>query len=254
MRSRWLILVVALALGLAAAGLTSMYLSGVRTQVLKAAKPVKVLVANEDIPKGTTVEAIMERKLIEQRDVPQQFVTAEAISSLRTVDGQVLAVSVSRGEQLSKTRFQFSSQAGLSFGIPKGYVGLTIPSDDSRGVAGLIKPGDNVVIWTSVKQDANDENSWVTKPCVTGASVIAVRKSTGVEADTDTKRQGGSVLAAQKTDSSEGPPTVTLALKPAEAQSVVLAEEVGRVWLSLLPTDAKSTPGRAGITRVNLVK
>lgn len=249
-------LVAAVVVGLVAALITGNYLSALRNQAVQGAKPVKVLVAKEDIPKGITVDELQQQKKLEQREVPQQYVASGAISTLRTVDGQVLAIPLAKGEQLTTSRFQFSSQAGLAFSIPKGFVAVTIPTDDVRGVAGLIKPGDNIAVVTSIKLNANDENSWTTKILLPGARVLAVGRNTGAEAETPKTTSQGSALAAGANSGARqgGASNLTLALSPADAQRVVLAQEMGRIWIALLPTEEKSTTAGSGLTRSAIYK
>ncbi|HEY3317888.1 MAG TPA: Flp pilus assembly protein CpaB [Coriobacteriia bacterium] len=240
MRSRWIILIAAAALGILAAALAGRYLAAVRSQALAGAKPVEVLVAKEDIPKGLTADEIRAQGLTETRKVPQQYLSASAISTMKAVDGQVLAVSLGKGEQLTTNRFQFSSQAGLSFGVPKGMVALSLASDEVRGIAGLVKTGDNVVVIASVKTDANDENSWKTRVLVDGARVLATGHTTGVEAKSAKSADQGVAFAAKADDKQVVPSSITLALSPDQMERVVLAQEVGRVWLALLPTEEKA--------------
>lgn len=258
MRSRWIILVVALVLGGLAALATGRYLEAVRSQVAAGAQPIAVLVAKEDIPKGTSVDDIISKGKAETRQIPQQYVAAGAVSSLRTVDGQVLAIPLAKGEQVTANRFMFSSEAGLAFGIPKNYLALSLPSDDIRGVAGLVKAGDNVVVFGSIKTNANDENSWQTKVLVTGARVLAVGRSTGADTSTNGASNGSGGLLGQTSSSSSASPltptTITIAISPRDGERVVLTEEIGKVWLALLPTEAKSTVKGSGQLRMTVLR
>lgn len=146
MRTRIVIIVVALVLGGLAAIFAARYLSSARSEIVEESEPVTVLVAAEDVPRGLTAEELLAQELLVEQEIPRQFVSADAVSSGRTIEGQVLAVPLAEGQQVTRSSFQYPSEAGLTYTIPDGQLAVTIPSDEIRGVAGFIKPGDFVSI------------------------------------------------------------------------------------------------------------
>jgi pilus assembly protein CpaB len=254
MRSRWIVLAAALVLGLLAAIGAGQYVSAVRAQAQAGATPVAVLVARVDIPKGTSVDEITTKSMTEIRKIPQDYVSAGAISSLKIVDGRVLAVPLVKGEQISSTRFQFPSDAGLSFAVPSGMVALTVPADETHGVAGLVKPGDSLAVVCSIKEDPNNESSWRTHVLVNGAQVLAVGHSTGADAGGGEQQQASNGGAFGAASQAKPASSITLALLPKDLERVVFAEEVGRVWLGLLPTEQKALGATSGQVRQTLFK
>ena len=106
----------------------------------------EVLVAKSDIARGMSADDMLAAGLIQRVQIPQRYVAQDAISSARSVADRILAVPVSQGEILTASRFQYPSQAGLAFSVPKDFVAVTVPMDDSRAVAGLVKPGDRVAV------------------------------------------------------------------------------------------------------------
>ena len=254
MRSRIVIIVVALVLGGTAAVFAAQYLNSARSQIQSGARPVEVLVAQQDIPRGTPAEELFQKKLVAREDIPQQFVASGAISSARVIDGQVLAVPLSDGEQLTVGRFQFPSQAGLAYNVPEDYVAISIPVDDVSGVSGFVKPGDNVALMATVKQTAAGASAdggvpeQVTKTLVPKARVLAVGTSVGVEQPQEAE-EDGNVLASTSTSrpAQDSPGTVTLALSPADAERVVFAQNEGSageraIWVALLPVRSTGVP------------
>ncbi len=177
MRSKAIIVVAAVLLGVAAALLAGRYLEGVRRRAAAGTAKVEVVVAKEDIPKGTSAADLAAKT--ERAEIPREYVAADALTSLRPVDGQVLMTPVGKGEQLTTSRFQVAATAGLSFAVPKGMVAVSMGSDEVHGVAGLVKPGDSVVVVASMKTNANDENSWESRVLVPAAKVLACGSSTG---------------------------------------------------------------------------
>jgi len=249
MRSRVLILVAAVVLGIAAALVTAQYLRGATARLTKEAEPVQVLVATQDVPRGMTAEEALKQGLIQVQEVPQRYVSANAVSSARGIEGQVLAASLSKGEQVTRARFQFPSEAGLSFAIPDGFVAVSIPADDVTCVGGMLKSGDWVMVTATFDPGSNgkDAESRILLP---KARVLAVGIDTGVTAGEEEKDGGGQTLTAgarsASRDNSVQSATVTLALKPGDVEKVVFAERQGSVWLALLPTTETEVPATAG--------
>lgn len=239
MRTRALIVAGAVIAGLVAAWAAYFFLEGARSELQAQAKPVEVYVATQDIPRGTPVDEILSRKLAERRAVPARFVAAKAISSVRPIEGQVLANAISKGEQLTAARFQFPTDAGLSYSVPDEFVGMSLPVDESHGLAGLVKPGDNVVVIATVNVSSDAAFTVVLVP---KARVLAVNRSVGVE-----KGQGEAAPARSGTmtggsNDPNNPKTVTVALSMQDSVRCALASEKGKVWLALLPATATSAP------------
>ena len=142
-----------MAIGLLAAAASVAYLRGARADIVAQNKPVEVYVAQQDLPQGTTAEELLSKKLIKIEKVPGRFVPHDAISSERAIENQVLAVPVSAGEQLTAGRFTYAADAGLSYSVPEELVAISLEVDDVSGVAGLVKPGDSVIVFASYKPD-----------------------------------------------------------------------------------------------------
>jgi len=238
--------IVALVLGASAAAATYGYLEGLRRAAEAGSQMTEVLVASQDIPRGASADDLMSSGAVERVRMPQRYVAAGAISSARAVSDRILAVPVSKGEVLTTGRFQYPSEAGLAYNVPKDFVAIAVPVDENSGVAGLVKPSDRVVVFATVApKGGNGEDR--TRVIIPGARVLAVGRSTGTEPTaTTTPQRQGSVLAAQRSKASDldAMKNVTLALSAEDAEKVVLAAEVGSVWLALLPaTESEATPG-----------
>ena len=259
MRSKVILIVVALLLGGLAAVFAAQYLNSAQSKIQAQVKPVEVLVAQQDIARGTSADELVEKKLVALEEVPQQFVASGAVSSIRAIAGQVLAVPLSTGEQLTVGRFQFPSEAGLAYNVPEDYVAISIEVDDVNSVSGFVRPGDSVALMATIElpvtatgQGAQQPQP-ITKTLVPKARVLAVGSRTGVEkvqTDEDTAGTFGSASASGGAQS--GPQTVTIALSQVDAERVVFVENAGAsgtrsLWLALLPvrsTGLQATPGQ----------
>lgn len=245
MRARVLMVVVALVLGAAAAFATYGYLAGVRRQAEADSQTVPVLVAKQDLPRGASADELMKSGAIEKTRVPRRYVAAGALSTPASVSDRVLAVPVSKGEILTAQRFQYPSEAGLAFAVPKDLVAVTVPVDEARGLAGLVKPGDRVAVMATVGGSGNER----TRITIPGARVLAVGRSTGVDKPNTAKQAQTTSIGGQTTQGGQVPmANVTLALSPADAEKVVFAAEIGEVWLALLPATQSAAPPGPGQT------
>lgn len=245
MRGKVLIVIAALALGGIAAFMTYSYLGSLERQVTAGSDLVGAYVAKQDIARGALASDLLSKGLVEQVRMPKRYVADGAVASLDSISGRVLASPVSKGEILTTGRFQSPSETGLAFTVPDGFVAVTIPVDDARGVAGLVSPGDHVAILATVaKKSVTDQETRIIVP---GVQVLAVGQNTDAQGQaTQPSQASGPLAAGQGSGGSQSGPTtiVTVAISVADAEKVVFAIESGSIWLALLPgTSERVTPG-----------
>jgi Flp pilus assembly protein CpaB len=140
---------LALILGVVAAGLIVAYLSsrdsGGGEEV--AVPTLSVAVAAEDIAAGKEITDSM----VELKALPETAVISNAATAKSQVVGQTLRYPVAKGEQLSNLRLVDPTQVqALSFQIPEGMRGFTIPVSVNNSPAALLAPGDFVDVLLSV--------------------------------------------------------------------------------------------------------
>ena len=251
MRSRLIILVAAVLVGLLAAGLTGRYLDSLQRGVAAEDEPIEVLVAQQDVQRGVTAEEVIEAGLIVRESIPRRYVADGAVSSVANLEGQVLAENLTRGEQITQARFKFPSQAGLAFSIPDDYVAIAISNDAVKGVAGLVRPGDHVLVVATFDPGPDEEP--VTRVLLPRARVLAVGTAVGAEQPARDRAvtTGGGVIGGQQNDDDRDAmtaTTITLALSPADVEKLVYAEEKGSVWLALLGSTEADIAATAGQT------
>lgn len=253
MRSRILIIVIAVVLGLAAAFLAGQYIQSARLRIEADARPVEVLVATQDLSPGMTAEQLAEDELVTTVEIPGQFVSDGALSTLGTVAGQVLSSPVSKDEQLTHARFDYASQAGLAFTVPQDYLAVSISNSAVIGVAGLLRPGDSVVVIATF-EETSELATAITKIIIPKARVLAVGSSlSSVEA---TVAVGGGLLSSDRAGDDTGmvPNTITLALSPQDVEKIVFAEREGNLRLALLGSGATDVPATVGATYEQIIQ
>jgi pilus assembly protein CpaB len=249
MRTKIIVLIVAILLGLAAAYVAVNYVEGARSTVEEEEQPVEILVAQQDLPAGLSAEELVSEEYVSLVQVPRRYVADGAVSSVAVIEGKLLTVPVTKGEQITTARFSLPSEAGLSFAVPEDFVAVAMPNTPARGVAGLIRPGDSVAVYATFEPGTDLEEA-VTRLILSKARVLAVGESTTSipeDGDDEAADDPQTLTGAQAATGADVPITVTLALSPADAEKLVFAQEQGKVWLALLgpgTTEIPTTPGQ----------
>ena len=100
-----------------------------------------VVVAVKDIGEMETVTDAM----IQLKEYPSSFVQPEALLTMEETVGLVALAPISEGEQVLRTKVtRPGPTTGLSLQVSPSRRALTIPIDETRGLAKLLKPGDRV--------------------------------------------------------------------------------------------------------------
>jgi Flp pilus assembly protein CpaB len=152
---------IAVALGLLAAVLTTIYVTNYRKHVQHGAQSVPVLVAAVDIPAGTAGSAIVAGHMLKTESVPRTALVPGAISSpaqiarLATID-QIIA-----GEQITVRRFGTDQQLGIRAQLKGTLRAIQIAADGNQILAGTLKAGDHVDVVANLKVEAGQAASTV---------------------------------------------------------------------------------------------
>lgn len=231
MRSRLFILAAALFVGALSAVMAFGYLTAQAGKLSASSKPVDVLIAKKRVPSGTPVKDLVTEGFVETKKVPGGLKAIDALAKVDASDERVLSSDLVAGEQLTESRMKAPSEAGLAFTVPDGQVAVALPLDEGRGLEGLLKPGDNVAVLGTFEKD---EDRSMTKVMVGLAKVLAIGDRMRDEAPKEDEDEGG--LGGGDGDESYSR-MVTLAVSPQDAEAVVLVQEHGRAWLTLLPAN-----------------
>lgn len=199
------------------------------------ANQTSVLIAKDDIPKGTLVDTSNFTVNI----VPNQFVQPSAVTSLDRVAGMVTIAFIARGEQVTLSKFANVTEGGdLAQVTPVGKRAVTVAADNISSLAGMIKAGDHVDIIAKLPQNAPGPDGkpamqLFTLPVFQNVLILAVGQQT-----TGPKSNYRGTGERQETN-----PLITLALTPQEASLIAFVQEQGKIMLTLRsPTDTKFEP------------
>lgn len=142
---------LAVALGLLAFFGNLYYLQNNNRRAYGNAKLVNAVVVTKDIPKGTSGEQAINAGLIKVEQIPQQFRPGSAITQLSDVKGNVALTSLAPGQVIVTGQFVSPAlaQTTSSQRLQAGKVAITLQLDQTRGVGGLLMPGDYVNVMVS---------------------------------------------------------------------------------------------------------
>ncbi len=137
----------------------------------KFGSKVQIVVAAKDIAEMEPIDESM----IEIAQVPEDFKQPEALSNPEVVIGQMAAAPIKKGEQLLNTKLLLPGKdTGLSMQVTPGKRALTIPIDDMRGAAKLIKPGDRIDLVISMEVGSGLDKRREVRTIMQDVPVLAV--------------------------------------------------------------------------------
>ncbi len=221
-------LLIAIGLGFAAAMLGWLDRKNAEKSARKGWDLVPIVVASADIDEGT----VLDTGMIAQRPMPSQFVTPSVIKpeNYSYVVGQKVLVNLKKGDPLLWTQFESSKGLErLSKAVQRNFRAITLSAGDRDGVGGWIRPNDHVDIIGTFKDPTGGETDTMT--LLQNVLVLATGRITG--------NTNVNLLAPneRKYDS------ITVLLLPEEAEILNLAEELGKVSLTLRNEDDLETQG-----------
>ena len=256
MRSRGVVVVLALILATIATAGVFLYSQGVKQDAIKGGDLRDVIVSKVDIAANTEMDELIAADQFELLQVPVDAVVDGAVTDLAQLRGQRNTAFILAGEQIPISRVESGEIPGGVLGIPEGHQAISVSLDAPRAIAGALAGGDNVTIYATftevkinlVQKDflkslqAGNVSGLTTQgelPSFDTTVVLAPRGRGAPRGAYD--RPGGRRSAGREQQATQGPVSVTLAFLPDEAQRFVFAMELGQVYLSLLAPDEAGT-------------
>jgi pilus assembly protein CpaB len=267
MRSRGLVVVLALILATLATVGVFLYSRGVKEDALETGDIVEVIVSKVDIPANSDLNRFIEDGQFELLQLPSAAVVEDAITDISQLRNRRNSVFILAGEQIPLSRVEGGEVPGGQLGIPEGHQAVTVELDAPRAIAGALAGGDNVTIYATFEdidltllaggrgqtvekliqslirqqrqqqQTTQQQGQQVEIPSF-DATVVLVPEVEVLRVIREVRRTN---VPGQEESAGEenvgGNVSVTLAFLPEEAQRFVFALELGEVYLSLLPPD-----------------
>ena len=242
MGRRTVLLIAALVVAALGTALVWMYANRADERAQADAAPVEVLVATADVGAGTSGGAISEAAAVELRTLPAASVPEGALSDLTPVIDLVTLGPVFSGQVLLQQVFGTQQESGGGLTLPEGSLGVSIQLGDPQRVAGFVKPGSEVALFTTAS-GVGGETEQQTAILLPSVLVAAVGPTVVAQA------------AVEGTGNTEEIPTaiMTLALTQEEAQKVILASQTTQLYMGLLDAQSEVDAKLPGTTADDLL-
>lgn len=237
MRSRSLVVLLALVLATVATAGVFLYTRGVKEDARTGGSLVQVVVSSKDIPANAELNALISEGAFITKDVPEESLVEGAVTDIAQLRNRRSSVFIVAGEQIPLARVEGGRVAGGVLSIPEGHQAITVSLDSPRAVGAALAGGDNVTVlatFTDVVVERKNQPTTVGAPAAATVVLVPQVQVLRVFVPTTSEVTGG-----EGSEDTTGNIAVTLAFLPDEAQKFVFALEQGRVYLSLLPPDAE---------------
>lgn len=195
-----------------------------------------VVVAVESINEMQTIQEDM----LDIKEIPENFIQPGHIREIENAVGLVALAPVLKGEQLLKNKIiKPGPETGLSLQVSPGKRAVTLPSDEIRGVAQLLKPGDRVDILAALDVGGSVSQKKYVKTLLQDTVILA----TGLAVVNELPRiheEGDDFVRTRNLRLENNFSSVTVEVSPREAQSLIyiLATNPSSLFLTLRhPTD-----------------
>lgn len=254
---RGLGLIVALALAAFATMTWVSYVRSIENKAIKGSSVVKVLIAKESIPAGTSGDFAASKGLFEVASVPRRILAEGAVTNAATLRGRLASTTIVKGEQIVSTRFVSAEQAGRLLNIPADKHAIAVQVDAPPGVAGFIQPKDHVSIIAKIEirnaagTGAGAGNNLAqVRFLMQDVEVLAVGKETTVKPPPSSGARQDARDAQEAATPAQERLLMTLAVTPAQAEQLAFAVMEGEIYFTLLPVGSKpaTTSGRTSDT------
>ena len=191
----------------------------------------RVVIAKEDIPEMQTLDETM-LEIIER---PVDFIEPAAVNNPEFAVGQVALAPINKGEQILANKIRDPGPiTGLELQVAPGRRALTIPIDQVRGVAKLIKPGNRVDILAALDVGSSNAKQREVKTILQDVTILA----TGLKIVNDLPRiydKVGNEEFIKNLRSDTSFSNITVEVTPKEAQELVyiISTNPAAIFLSL---------------------
>jgi pilus assembly protein CpaB len=251
------ILTVALAVLLAVLGTVGVlaYVHKADTRALAGMKPVGVLVAQDQIPAGTTADSAQQQGLLRSERLPASAVPVNAVRAITPALGSlVMSAQVQPGQLLLRPMLVTAAQVTGGVALPPGMVAVSVNLCLPEAVAENIGPGSEVEVIDTFafgssgltaqpnctgphqQQDRGKTRTLVVLPRVQVLSVGPAGGTGHATSSTNTSAFARSTdpQSSSSSPSQPGNVLVTLAVTQAAALRLIQITETGLPYLALL--------------------
>ena len=217
------------------------YLTQAESKLAKSYATRKVMVAKVDVPAG----GVLSEENLAVRAIPERYLASTALSpdDFDTVSGQKVVVGLKPGDPIDRAVLERADHAAFSTTLAVGERAITFPVDEISSISGMLVPGDIIdLVFTGSGTTANSyrqprsgdgavKELVHVRPILQAVPVLATGKTTQ-------KRMISTENGGQR-EVDVAFSTVTLTVKPQQAEQVLLAQKLGSLTAVLRNPDDK---------------
>jgi Flp pilus assembly protein CpaB len=207
---------------------------------------ISAVVAKSDIPAGTTGQAMISNKLVALELIPSKSYSPSDLTSVQTLNDEVLTAPVQKGQAVSTTDLTAST---ASISVPQGLDAMTVTIAGQENLAGYLQPGSRVDIYANITKVSTGGTGGVSAsipiPCtelvMTNIDVMDVSSTSPSLSAT----KGSPASATPSTGRSvPGSETLLLAVTPGQARSLQFLSQ--NEAISVVQPDQEVNPPTVG--------
>ena len=258
MRSRGLVVAIAVVLAVAAAAAVVLYTQGIKDEQFGASGATTVIVSGQDIPANTQLQPLLDQGgVFTEVQVPESALVANAVTSTDQLNGATTTQQIFANEQIPTSRLSTSDTPLNRLGISPEHLAVSVEIDAPPGGLGNIQAGDYVQVFAtyqSVSVIPVGLQQYLRSPATSTApqkqlppftltliETVKVLKIQNPPVDVETGRTDVSRIQ------------VTMDLEPQDAQNLVFAQENAHIWLGLLPPKEEGTSPKPSTVPLELL-
>jgi Flp pilus assembly protein CpaB len=247
MRSRGLVVAIAVVLAVLAAVGVIVYTSSVRENATSE-NTTQLVTSSRDIPANTPLDPLIASNAFRLTPIPDGAVVPDAVTDISQLQGQVTSAPIYQNEQIPVDRLS-SGPGSNNIGITPGNVGVGLAVDGAAAVNGYVQQGSHVALYATFDQGTVVARQTL-RFFLKGSQIQQLAGGSGAAAvvmPTDytiTLVPSVRVLAVSNpaADTSTGKPTsgnstFVLDLSPSDATNVIFAVGHSSMYMGLLPPD-----------------
>lgn len=236
---------ISLAAGLFAAFLLYSYSQDKKAEYDKTYGTMKnVVVAKKDIPEMMTIDDSM----LEVLQRPSDFMEPGAVADPELAVGQVAGKAILKGEQILGSKLLIpGADTGISLQVAPSKRAVTLPVDEVRGVAKLIRPGDRVDIYAAIDSGKGivqrREVTLLMQDVVVLATGVNVLNNIPRTVEPDNSKKNA-VITSLTSDTKYN--SLTIEATPKESQDLIyiVSTAPGNIYFTLRNPNDRAVPPR----------
>ena len=264
MRSRGLVVAIAVVLAVLAAVGVIVYTSSVRENATSE-NATQVLTSSQDIAANTPLDSLVQANVFKPTAIPNDAVVPGAVTDVAQLEGQVTSAPIYQNEQIPLDRLS-SGPGSNNLGISKDNIGVGLEVQGAASVNGYVQQGSYVAVYATFhrgtlvsKQSLKFfmSSAQIQKLEQAGSSTASNPNLIFMPTDfTFALVPSVHVLAVTNppADTSTGKPTagtssMVLDMTPPDAANLIFAVDHATIYLGLLPptnNGGYANPGTIG--------